>query len=287
MKKTLSLILAAGVCVSLFAADILTYAPIQGNVKSYTKTEFSIASKFGSYFRTPSIKTTHLFDSDGKEIESSELTPKDVEINTISSSYDTNGNLTTQVCTTAEDEAIWRTEFKYKGNKMSEVSEYDAKNSLKSKTIYSYEKGNIVEETSYDGDGALVWKVIYKYAANNKLESVDQYLSNGNLSEKEVYSYDSNGVLTSIAHLDNLANQLFEEVFRYNNNGSLNEITTYDSNKQITKRIVVKYDKQGNPSKVSEWDVSFKFGTTVNELAAQYEYDYNYSDSMTAQLSEK
>ena len=189
MKKTLSFILAAGLCVSMFAADILTYVPVKGDVKSYTKTEFSIASKFGNYFRTPSVKFTHIFDSEGKEIESSELTPKDVELNSISSAYDTNGNLVTQVCTTSEGESIWRTEIKYKNNLKSEVSEFDSKNSLKAKTISAYENGNLIDETSYNGDGALVWKTIYKYTPDNKLESIDQYTADGNLSEKEIYSY--------------------------------------------------------------------------------------------------
>lgn len=287
MKKILSLTLAAGLCVSLFAADILTYVPVQGNVKSYTKTEYSIASKFGNYFRTPSVKFTHLFDSEGKEIESSELTPKDVELNSISSSYDNNGNLTTQVCTTSEGESIWRTETTYKNNLKSEVSEFDSKNSLKAKTIYQYENSNLVDETCYDGEGALLWKTIYKYTVENKLESVNQYAADGSLTEKEVYAYADNGTIASIKYFDGLSLQKEEEVFRYNNDGSLKEITTYNNDKQITKRVTVEYDSNGNPKKVSEWLVAPKFGTTVNELTGMYEYKYNYSNSVSVQISEK
>lgn len=285
MKKTLSFVLAASLCISMFAADILNYTHIKGEVKSYTRTDFSIASKFGNYYRTPSVKVSHIFDPDGREIESSELSPKNVVINTISSSYDNNGNLTTQVCTSAEGESIWRTEIKYDNNMKSEISEYDSKNSLKAKTFFKYDKGNLVDETSYDGEGDLVWKIIYKYTSDNLLESINQYSADGNLSEKEVYTYDE-GAIASIKYYDNLLVQNAEEIFRYNTDGSLNEITTYDVNKQITKRVVIKYEKQGNPVKVSEWAVAKKFGTTVNELKEQYEYEYNYSEDLAVQMPE-
>ena len=42
MKKLLALTLAAGLSLSLFAADVFKYAPVTGNVKSYTETDFSI-----------------------------------------------------------------------------------------------------------------------------------------------------------------------------------------------------------------------------------------------------
>ena len=111
MKKLLALAMTASLGLSLFAADIFTYAPITGSVKSYTETDFSIASRFGTLYRTPSSKITHSFDSNGKEITSSELTPKDAVINTISSSYDSAGNLTEQVCTNADGEIVWKNTY--------------------------------------------------------------------------------------------------------------------------------------------------------------------------------
>ena len=77
MKKLLAFALTAGLSISLFAADIFKYAPITGKVKAYTETEFSIASRFGTLYRTPSTKVMHVFDSNGKETTSSELTPKE------------------------------------------------------------------------------------------------------------------------------------------------------------------------------------------------------------------
>ena len=72
MKKLLAFTIAAGLTLSLFAADVFKYAPVTGNVKSYTETDFSIATRFGTLYRTPSSKIMHVFDSNGKEISSSD-----------------------------------------------------------------------------------------------------------------------------------------------------------------------------------------------------------------------
>lgn len=278
MKKILSFVLAASICISVFAADVFNFAPMQGNVKNYTKTEFSIASKFGNYFRTPSVKFTHVYDSNGREIESTELTAKDVEVNTIKSSYDSLGNLKKQVCTTTDGEILWKSEFTYKNGVKSEISEYNGKNELMGKTIFTYSFDKLIDESSYDGEGALVWKIVYTYD-DDKLDAISQYSPNGALSEKASYDYSENGKINSISHFDSITKAVMEEVFRYNDNGTLNEITTYAEDKQITKRVLFKYDTKGNVNKVSTYNVAQKFGTIVNELAAQSEYAYTYGQS--------
>ena len=169
MKKLLAFALTAGLSISLFAADIFKYAPITGKVKAYTETEFSIASRFGTLYRTPSTKVMHVFDSTGKETTSSELTPKDAVINTISSTYDSAGNLSEQLCTSNDGEVIWKNTFTYKNGLKADVSEYDKKGSLRARTIYTYENNLLTDESSYDGEGALIWKTIYKYDENKSI----------------------------------------------------------------------------------------------------------------------
>lgn len=276
MKKMLSILLTAGLSVSLFAADIFTYAPVKGVIKSYTETEYSIASKFGNYFRTPSAKITHSFDAKGKEISSIEYTPRDVVLNKISSKYDSNGNVTEQTCTNADNEIIWKMTTSYKDNLKQDISEFDAKNNLKDKTIFLYDGNKLIDETSYDGDGALMWKTLYKYNANGKVETVSQYNYTGSLSEQEIYAYTENGSIESIVHYDAFTGIQTQKIFRYNTEGLLTEITTYNNTKQVIKRMLIKYDDQGNVVKVSDYDVAEKFGTTVNELIAMSEYVYNY-----------
>ena len=282
MKKLLALALTAGFTISLFAVDIFKYAPITGNVKNYTETDFSIATRFGTLYRTPSSKILHVFDSNGKEISSSELTPKDAVINTIAAKYDTAGNLVEQICTSADGETVWKNTSTYKNGLKTETSEYDRKGNLCARTIYTYENNLLVDESSYDGDGALIWKTIYKYDDNKRTASVNEYNPDGSLSEQLSYNYTESGAIDSLAKYDAFVREQTSLIFRYGSNGVLNEITTYDSTKQVIKRTLLKYDAKGNVNKVSEYDVAEKFGTTVNELVAMSEYAFEYAGSADA-----
>ena len=287
MKKLLALAMTASLGLSLFAADIFTYAPITGSVKSYTETDFSIASRFGTLYRTPSSKITHSFDSNGKEITSSELTPKDAVINTISSSYDSAGNLTEQVCTNADGEIVWKNTYAYKNGLKVDASELDRKGNLKARTIFTYDSNLLTDESSYDSDGALIWKIIYKYDENNRLASVNEYNPDGSLSEQTAYNYTDAGAIDAISKLDADVERQTQLVFRYGTNGSLNEITTYDADKQVIKRTLLKYDDKGNVTKISEYDVAEKFGTTVNELVAMSEFSFDYAGSAASAADAK
>lgn len=282
MKKILAFVLTAGLSLSLFAADIFKYAPITGNVKAYTETDFSIATRFGTLYRTPSTKIMHIFDSNGKETSSSELTPKDAVINTISTTYDTAGNLVEQLCTSADGEVVWKNSYTYKNGLKTDASEYDRKGNLRARTIYTYDNNVLVDESSYDGEGALIWKTIYKYSDANRIASVNEYNPDGSLSEKLEYNYTESGAIDSISKYDAFAGKLTSMIFRYGANGALGEITTYNSDKQVIKRTLIKYDAKGNVNKISEYDVAEKFGTTVNELVAMSEYSFEYNGGSAA-----
>lgn len=276
MKKIISLVMATGLCISLFASDLFDYAPIQGKVKSYTETEFSIASKFGNYFRTPSAKITHQFDSKGLKISSTEYTPRDAIVDKITSKYDSDGNNTELVCSSAEGEIIWKQVSTFKDGVRIDTSEYDSKGTLKDKTIFTYEGGKLVDATIYNGEGVLDWKTTYKYNVDGKIDTVSEYSSDGKLNEQNIYTYTDSGSINSILNYVTFTEKQSEKVFRYNSNGTLNEITTYNSAKQVIKRILLKYDSNDNLVKVSEYDVAEKFGTTVNELVAMSEFVYEY-----------
>ena len=282
MKKILAFALTATFSLSLFAADIFSYVPVTGNVKNYTETDFSIATRFGTLYRTPSTKILHTFDANGKETSSSELTPKDAIINTISSTYDSAGHLTEQLCTSADGEVVWKNTYTYKNGLKVDASEYDRKGNLRARTIYTYENNLLTDESSYDGEGALIWKTIYKYADNKRVSSVNEYNPDGTLSEQTDYNYTESGAIDSLTKYDVFAGKQTSLVFRYASNGSLNEITTYNSDKQVIKRTLLKYDAKGNVNKVSEYDVAEKFGTTVNELVAMSEYTFEYAGSSSA-----
>lgn len=276
MKKLISFIFAAGLLFSLNASDIFNFAPLNGKVKSYVQTDFTIASKFGNYFRTPSIKYAHYFNEKGIEIESTELTARDALINKISSVYDDNDNLIEQSCTSADGELIWKTIITYKDNLKVDSSEYDSKGNLKAKIIYNYADGKLVDESGYESEGSLVWKTIYKYNAAGKLEMDSEYTADGFLDNAKIYAYAEDGKLESISSYDSFSNATNKQVLRYSSDGLLNEITTYDNANQIKTRVLYKYDTSNNVNKVSVYDISNKFGGTVNELVSMSEIVYEY-----------
>ena len=276
MKKIIALAFAAALGFSVFAADIFTYVPLTSGIRAYTKTEYSIASKFGNYFRTPSLKTKHSFEY-GNEIESCEMTPKDVVQNKISSNYDESGKLREQSYINSDSEVVWKNVYVYNSEGLkSEISEYDSKNILKSKTLFIYDRGNLADETVYDSEGVLLWKTIYKYNAAGAIETVSEYGADGKLSNQETYVYNDLGAIDSITIFDSFDGKEIQKVFRYGSENQLGEITTYDNTKQVTNRLLIKYDADGNVARVSEYNVAEKFGTIVNELIAMSEYSYEF-----------
>ncbi len=276
MKKILSILFATAITCQVFAIDIFKYAPVAGNVKSYTETDYTIASKFGSYTRTPKVKTIHLINNFGREVESIEATPRDKIIDKISSTYNASGILIGQICTNADDEIIWTSEITYKDGLKSDSSEYDANHNLKVKVIYTYTDSLLTDESGYNGDGALIWKIIYKYNEDGKLEVESLYNSDGTLNERKTYTYTDAGKTDTITTLDEFSKKVIQQVFRYAPNGFLNEITYYNGQNDLTSRVVFKYDGEGNVNRMSEYVIVNKFETTINELVFTKEVSYQH-----------
>ena len=274
MKKLLSFIAVAALCTSLFGLDILSYAPVSGNVKNFTQTDFTITSKFGNYFRTPNTKIVRTLNTSGKEVELVELSPKDAVIEKITSSYDALGNLTEQNCYNAKQELIWKTVTTYNGKQKVDCSEYGKDGTLKEKIIYTYQNGNLVDETGYDGEGALIWKIVTKHDEANRVSVISEYCADGSLDKETTYVYAKNGKIDSITVYDTLKMTKEQLVFKYAQDGTISQITTYDDTKEIIYRVIVKYDSVGNVAKVSEYAIAQKFGTTVNDLVSVTEFTY-------------
>lgn len=275
MKKFVSLVLAVCLSSSLFAVNIFNYIPYAGSFSSSTQTDFVISSKFGNYFRTPSLKTVRKFNEDKKEIESIEYTPRDVVIDKITTAYDSYGNITEQKGFSSDSELLWKTVITYKAGKKLDSSEYDKNDNLKTKTIYNYDNNNLVDETGYNSEGYLMWKIVYKYDNKGKYTSISQYFSDGSLDEESIFTYTDDGKIDTITTINGINYSSTQEVFRYTN-GQLTEVTTYNNEKQITKRLLIKYDTTGNVVKLSDYEVNKKFGTTLNELVSQTEFVYQY-----------
>lgn len=275
MKKLLAFFCVVGLCSSLSAINIFDFVSLEGNPKGYSQTDFEISSKFGNYFRTPEAKIVKSFDDNGNEVEALEYTARDVLVSKIVSSYDAYGNLLEQARYGADSELVWKSIFAYKDGKKSDLSEYDSNNNLKAKTIFTYKDGNLVDESGYNADGALMWKTIYTYNDNGNYNTICQYFADGSLDERLIFEYAEDGNIKNISCFSSIEAEQTNDVFRYAN-GKLSEITTYNSDKEVLKRFVIKYDSVGNVSKLSDYQVSQKFGTTVNELVSQTDFVFEY-----------
>jgi len=275
MKKLMAAVLAAGMGFCVFGMDIFSYVPAGGGAKNYTQTDYTITSKFGNYFRTPSEKSVHILNSSGEETLVSTYTARDVLTGKIVKNYNASGKLYEQISYDAADEVLWRTSVTFNNGVKSDVSEFGKDGSLKAKTIFTYTDGKLVDETGYDGDGALVWKIVYKYNPDGTVASQSQYSADGALDEERTYTYMDDGRIDTVSYLDGYMNSSVQEVFRYTD-GKLTEITTYGSGNKISGRLLVKYDAAGNVTKLSDYSVAEKFGTTVNELVSMTDFVFEY-----------
>lgn len=276
MKKIISSLCVALVGSLLFAYDIASEAQIKDGAKSVTRTDFSIVSKFGEYFRTPSTKYTYILDENGKTVESAELTARDSVINKIVNVYDESGKLKEQICSDSDGVQIWKSTINYQNGKKADVSEFGKDGSLKSKTIYIYENSKLADETVYNSEGALMEKTIYKYDEKGRLAVQDIYFNDGSLAQESQISYTENGKKDTVSYYDLHGKLTSKCVFRYAANGTLTEVTTYGADSQTTTRQLVKYDSNGNISRITTYNVAKKFGTTVNEMTDMLEFSYNY-----------
>ncbi|MDE5899590.1 MAG: hypothetical protein K2H09_10080 [Treponemataceae bacterium] len=277
MKKIVAVVCLAFAGVAVSAYDIAAGMQINGAVKGVMRTEYSIVSKFGEYFRTPDSKFITVYDAAGHIVESSELTARDVLVNRIVNSYDAAGKLVGQTGFDSNKVEVWKSVILYKDGVRSECAEYGRNGVLKSRTLYTYaDDGSFFDETYYDGDGAIVWKKICKFDGKKRVESEFEYFSDGSLDEERRYTYTDDGKNDTISYYDAAGKMTAKDVFRYDDAGVLVEVTTYNADDVVSLRKIVKYDTLGNLSKITAYSVSAKFGTTVNEMVDMTEYVYDY-----------
>jgi len=277
MKKLLAAFFAASLSLSLSALDVMDYVPLKEGVKSYTCTEYSIATKFGDYFKTITGKVTHTIDASGNDVETAQYSARGNLENTIRTAYDSMGNILAQDSVDSSNALLWKTESVYKKGLKTETNDYDAAGNLTNKTICKYENDRLVDETGYDACGALIWKIIYKYDEAGRTAKELNYLGDGSLDSETVYTYKDDGKADTIRVYDTLEGKK-QYVFRYAS-GLLTEITVYDvleSGTKVIERLIIKYDDNSCVAKVSDYNVAEKFGGTVNELVYMAEYTYTF-----------
>ncbi|MBQ0162190.1 MAG: hypothetical protein KBS84_03395 [Treponema sp.] len=276
MKKFISAALTVLFGMTAFAFEPgAMMTPVNG-VKSYIKTDYTVASKFGEYFRTPNAKFQHVFNTYGQEIENSSLTLDGKVMDKITFEYDSKGNVTTQTGYDDAENVLWKVINTYdKSGLKTEESEYDAKDNLSSKSIFKYTGKNLTEETLYNGLGKIIWKNIYTYE-DDLCKSTSSYYASGELESKKTFKYNDNKDILEIYYYDEELKFVKKELYRYDANNVLTEIATYDSDNTLYLRKFFKYDSKGNVLKITTYAIGKKFGTTVNELAGMSDFTYTY-----------
>lgn len=278
MKKIVAALTCLSLGLSLFAFDILDFVSVKEGVTEYTCTEYSVATKFGDYFKTVSGKTTYKLDNYGHEIETASYSPRGALESLIKSTYDAGGNIEKQEGYNSSDSLVWKTEYGTKKGARNEINDYDPEGNLRNRTILKYENDLLVDETGYDSLGVLIWKNTYKYDENQRVIKECQYQADGSLVAEIGYKYKDDGKLESVTEIDVMQNSI-QRVFRYAATGFITEVTTYnmfESGNKVSERMILKYDDDGNLSKISDYQVAEKFGTTVNELVYMADYTYVY-----------
>lgn len=272
MKKITILTAALFMTGSLFAFDndLLTF---KGNPESYTKTEYSVTSRFGEYFRTPSIKHVHKFVN-GLRMETVSYSPKDEVLDSVSYEYSDGKKILAEVSKDAAGNITRKLVYEYSADgKLKSETAYNSADVLTGKNIYKYEANKNIESL-YNAEGKLLSRVNHILEDGKEVE-VDYYFGDGTLSHAEKYSYTENGDVSVIENIDSDGNKSGKTVYCYDEKGALSEILLYASDTDIIERDIYKNNAKGNPVKVSIYSIAEKFGTTVNELISITDYSYD------------
>ena len=277
MRKIIGVCAVVALAARLCAFDDDLGLNTTGSVAEYTKIDYTITEKFGDYYRSPKAKYIHIFDASGRQVESDELTSRDMIVDKLLYNYDTEGRVSSTVCTDGDGKIQWKNIYTYDENgNRSDESQYNANDELVNRSIFKYVGENQIEEAFYNADGALLGKFITKLDDKGRKAELAQYNEEGSLEVRQTYSYNDAGKLSEVAYSDVLGRMVRKTVYRFDASYSVTEEQTYNAQNKLAVRVIFKYDAYGNVTKATTYNVAEKFGTTVNELAGIVEYTYKY-----------
>ncbi len=260
-----------------FALDDSPFMNLNGSPKSYTQTAFNITTKFGEYFRSPATRYKHTFNEEGLEIESAENSVSGQLVERVVYEYTADKQIASQTCFDSDGNVLWKISSVFdKNGKKTEENEWDAKGVLLGKSIFKYEGPDSVDETYYNSNGDLIWKNASKYNSEKKLVESCSYFSNGTLDVKKIYVYTPSGTISEINSYNELNQQIAREAYVYNADGLLVERAVYGADGKRQTRIFYKYDDKKNVTKQTTYNIAQKFGSTVNEIVGQSDFEYEY-----------
>ena len=283
MKKVVLLALGAFAALAAFAFDTDSIAPVPSGV-SYTKTDYAVISKFGEYFRSPTVKHVHLYKN-GKEVEVASYTAKkssasseskEMLVDKTTFTYNASGKQETANFYDSNERLIWKTVKEYGSDgKLASESEYNAENTLAGKTIFKYEAGKITE-SYYSGNGALLSRTITNLdVATGRPVEEFLYYADGILDRLSLIRYTDDGKVSQVEIWEGAGHPSSKMCYVYERTtGAVKEIQSFDGQGNLFERVIYNNDAKGNPQKVYKYSVSHKFGEVVNELKFTADYSF-------------
>ena len=276
MKKLMTTAFIALAVFGANAFDKETVVPV-GTVKSYTKTNYVISSKFGTFYRTPETKYVHTYNIAGLESERTELTGTDVLTDRMAFQYDMSNTLLSTTLFNADGVQVEQTAYTYDAAGAISTAEVVSKDGvLLSKTVYKIDSDK-EDKSEYDGEGQLVEKTLTFKADDGKITEIYRYKGDGSLLSRQSFSYDVSRNITEITYFGADGKKEKRDSYRYKAGETLaSEIQVFDASDTLLERKILSYDEKGNTTKISTYTVSEKFGETVTELSDIVEYSFQY-----------
>jgi len=284
MKKFVLLAFCVLAACTLYAFDTESVVPAS-RVNSYTKTDYAVISKFGEYFRSPTVKHIHTYRN-GKEMEvasytvkktSGSVESKEMLVDKTLFTYNTAGKMESASYYDASEKLIWKTVKEYAADgKIASESEYNAANELAGKTIFKYEAGKITE-SYYNGTGALLERAITKLDSNTG-RPVEEFLyyADGSLDRLSLTRYTDDGKISQVEVWEGAGHPSYKQCYVYERTtGAVKEIQSFDGQGNLYERVIYTNDAKGNPQKVYKYSVSRKFGEIVNELKFTADFSFD------------
>lgn len=119
--------------------------------------------------------------------------------------------------------------YTYNENKqLTEETGYDEDGALVWKTVYRYDGNNIKTISQYDYNGLLDSEETYTYTSDNKIESITSFDSFTKITTLNVFRYSSNNVLNDIITYDNNKQITNRLMIKYDTLGNIAKVSSYN-----------------------------------------------------------
>lgn len=184
-----------------------------------------------------------------------------------------NGNNTNIIKRNADGTQLSRILQRFDGDKVVDVTKYNAQDILQDRTAFIYdENGNVKEEDSYLKTESIQFKNIYEYDENGNVTSISRYNKDGGIEYITNSKYDGDKLISKET-IDGDKKLGRVQKFTYDNKGNLIIECLKDGDEGIEHVTEYHYDNNGN-----------KLGMVVKQdgnIVYKAGYSYDDHNSMT------